>query len=151
MPESPSLSGPELVHLANAHMPLITAYRGSHRAPGSPLGSRAVGAVEGRWEGDRLMASVLPPSADWATVAADGSVTHTAVSIVLETDDASIIFVTYVGRVTTNATLYAAMTFETGDPRYMWINSVVAIAKGSVFLNDDGTPAGVDYAIFEAR
>jgi hypothetical protein len=138
---------PKIVHLASARMPVVVGWQ----APGSPLGTSLVGGVEGRWEGERLNASVRPPSADWAIVTADGKLIHTAVKILLETDDGAIIFVNYTGRVVSGTVLYAGMTFETGDERYGWLNEVVAIAKGSIFATESLPRAGVVYEIYEAQ
>lgn len=53
----------------------------------------------------------------------------------VETDDGALVYVSYSGRVdlsggTGAAPIYATPLFETGDPRYKWLNTIQAVAKG---------------------
>ena len=41
---------------------------------------------------------------------------------------------------------YTTPTFETGDPRYEWLNSVIAVGEGRLFNTGDGNFA-VEYSI----
>ena len=101
-----------------------------------PSGLRLVYEVETmRLSGERLCASLQGrASADWLTVS--GPVGTLDVRGVFETDDGALIMTQYHGRTDlTNgvgAPLYVAPRFETGDPRYAWLNAIQAVGKGNV-------------------
>ncbi len=68
------------------------------------------------------------------------------VRILLETDDGAVILMQYKGiGVDGGENIRTAPLFETGDERYAWLNSVQAVAHGSV---GDGT---VTYNVFALR
>src|SRR4051794_27120756 len=118
----------ELVPLAR-----VSVARGdAHRIEGGPFGNRVVaGIAGGRWEGERLNASIVGAGGDWAMPGPDG-VMLLDVRQVLETDDGAVIYVTYHGRCDrTRGTYTVAPTFETSDERYTWLNRVQAVGKGS--------------------
>jgi len=98
-----------------------------------PQGTRTiVQVVGGRFEGPRLKASVQTPAGDWITNRADGSF-RLDVRLTLRTDDGGLILVTYngIGQTTdAGASLRTAPLFETGDPRYVWLTRLQAIAVG---------------------
>ena len=57
------------------------------------------------------------------------------VRVTIETDDGAVVFAQYNGRMDISAGLgakpvYVAPRFETGDPRYAWVNLVQAVGKG---------------------
>ncbi|WP_293902024.1 DUF3237 domain-containing protein [Phenylobacterium sp.] len=130
-------------------MRLQVAYDRAQRIGAGPLGTRAIFPVDGgTFEGPRLKGRVLPDGADWVTWRSDGAMLID-VRTALETHDGAVIALTYqglaVGR-TPQATarfnsregvayadLYARTTprFETSDPRYAWLNRVIAVANGS--------------------
>jgi hypothetical protein len=117
----------------------------------TPLGNRAIYDITGiRYTGERLNASLRgAAAADWLVVGADG-MGVLDVRYTLETDDGALVFVAYGGRWDTTAptelsTVYAAPLFETGDPRYAWLNGVQAVAKGSMI---DGV---IRYEMYEVR
>ena len=98
--------------------------------------------------GDRLNATLLGKAgADWITIV--GSSATLDVRITLKTDDDAIIFVQYTGRAEVGAAglgpVYVAPTFETSDPRYVWLNTVQAVGKGST----EGSSLHYDW--FEVR
>jgi hypothetical protein len=41
--------------------------------------------------------------------------------------------------------LFTEPSFETGDPRYAWLNGIVAVAQGKV------APQRVDYRVYQLR
>jgi len=87
-------------------------------------------------------------SADWITVV--GTVGTLDVRATFETEDGAIILSTYGGRTDlasgpSGAPIYVAPRFETGDPRYAWLNAVQAVGKGTL----DGT--NLHYEWFEVR
>jgi Protein of unknown function (DUF3237) len=100
---------------------------------GGPQGSRAIVPVTGgTFEGPKLKGTVVPPGGDWVTVRADGSF-KLDVRVTLLTEDGAAIHVTYNGigvRKDGRTPLRTAPLFETGDPRYAWLNSVQAVGLG---------------------
>lgn len=119
----------------------------------TPEGRNMVFIVKGgRFEGPRLRGEVLPGSGgDWSRVRPDGS-GALDVRICLKTDDGAVIYASWLGRMVTTPEHFAYALdfakpddpagaesryyfrtnplFETGDPRYAWLNHVVAIGKG---------------------
>lgn len=99
--------------------------------------------------GDRLSGRVKGrAAADWLTVV--GPVATVDVRATIETDDGALVYVTYRGRSDFSegpgaAPIYSAPTFETGDPRYAWLNLVQAVAKGTL----DGNH--LTYEVHEVR
>ncbi len=84
--------------------------------------------------GDRLNGTLKGQSpADWLTVI--GGVATIDVRATIETDDGAIIYVQYRGRSDVAEgigafPIYIALTFETGDERYRWLNPIQAVGKG---------------------
>lgn len=112
-----------------------------------PLGGRGIFPVRGgTFEGERLSGTVLP-GADWVLFRNDGSMVID-VRIALKTDDGATISMAYTGLSYARTEEAAAAglrrepvdyadtylrttpTFETADPRYDWLNRVVAVANG---------------------
>jgi hypothetical protein len=121
-----------------------------------PLGRRMFDRVgRGEFTGPWLRGEVLPGSGDPLLRRTDGVAVIDARTL-LRTDDGAHILMTYVGRAVVPAevlaqlndphtrhqvdpsthSIWAAPFFETGDPRYAWLNAVVAIA--SARLTADG-------------
>jgi hypothetical protein len=119
----------------------------------SPFRSRRVGYVTGgRFEGPRLTGDILPGGGNWPEggLAADGAALGTFdARSVWKTDDGALIYVTYTGRSVVppdvgaafrdpaqppvDPSRYAiriALVFETADPRYDWLNGVLAVGCG---------------------
>lgn len=127
------------------------------RTPGV---DRRVGEIlGGRFEGERLGGKVLGGGSDWQTVRADGSWTLDC-RLVLETDDAALIAMTYRGlrhgpkgvldaigrgeQVSPAAYYFrTAAFFETAADKYAWLNGIVAVAVGHRL------PTGPIYQVFE--
>jgi Protein of unknown function (DUF3237) len=126
------------------HLPPLDA------GPG-PEGHRLIFLVKGgTFEGPRLKGTVVPDSgADWVRVRPDGS-SHLDVRFCLATHDGAILYLHWHGRLLpapehrdyafdlqkpddpAGASRYyfrAAPQFETGDPRYAWLNNIVAVTK----------------------
>jgi len=101
-----------------------------------PGGLRLVFEVETmQITGDRLRgASKGRAAADWLTVV--GSIGTLDVRGTIETHDGALIYVQYRGRTDTSqgqgAPIYVAPLFETGDPRYAWLNAIQAVGKGEL-------------------
>lgn len=125
----------------------------------TPFGHRITYIVgEGRFEGERLNGRILPGGGDWLVRGADG-LARLDVRKTFETDDQALIHVSYTGiykfrdeitaRLASGGdcefgdTLFLTQVqFETGDPRYAWLNETLAIGEGRETRN------GVEYRIF---
>jgi phage terminase large subunit-like protein len=144
-------------------MRLQVGYDQTQYVGATPDGERAIFPVlGGRFEGARLKGRVLPHGADWVTWRADGAMIID-VRTALETEDGAFIAMRYVGlacgataeanerfkrrEVLPYELTYARTTpqFETADPRYAWLNRVIAVANGA------RTPDGPIYHVFEVR
>jgi hypothetical protein len=108
---------------------------------------RIIGITGGRFSGERLSGRVLPGGADWQLVRPDG-VADLDARYTLETSDGALIYVRNRGyrhgpadilkRLASGESvdpgLYYMRTtprFETGDPRYAWLNRIVCVASGA--------------------
>ena len=108
---------------------------------------RIIGITGGRFSGERLSGRVLPGGADWQVIRPDG-VADLDARYTLETSDGALIYVRNRGyrhgpaevlRKLANGEsvdpgLYYMRTtprFETGDPRYAWLNRVICVASGA--------------------
>ena len=100
------------------------------------------------YEGERLSGRLIGPSAiDWLLEGPDGSA-HIDVQFTIRTHDDALVFVRYYGRTDHSLgvgtkPLYAAPIFETGDPRYRWLNTILSVGRAVV---DAGT---IHYDIYE--
>ena len=90
-----------------------------------------------RIEGDRLQAKQKGvAAADWLFMDQE-NIGTLDVRYCAETTDGAHLFVSYAGRVDLSAglfasTIYATPLFQTGDPRYRWLNRIQTVAKGTV-------------------
>jgi hypothetical protein len=125
-----------------------------HMLEGAPFGTRViVDVIDFRFEGERLKGRMKgTPAADWGTAGSDGTF-QLDVRATLESDDGAIIFVQYHGRcdisqgIEAPGPVYSTPRFETGDPRYLWLNKVQAVQKGKV----DFAKGEVVYQMYEVR
>ena len=99
----------------------------------------------GTFDGPRLKGTIVGPSGDWIAARPDGSSTLD-IRALLQTDDGQKIFMTCRGLAypQPDGTLYARILplFETGAPKYAWLNNVVAVG---VFRP---TPGKVAYRVY---
>lgn len=132
-----------------------------------PEGHRTIYLVKGgRFEGPKLSGDVVPDSgADWVRARPDGGF-HLDVRFCLKTDDGALLYLTWHGRFhappeeleyaadqskpddPAGAGRYyfrAAPEFETADPRYAWLNNIVAVTKSRT---GDG---GVIHRVFAVK
>jgi hypothetical protein len=134
----------------------------------SPWTSRRIGYVTGgRFEGPRLSGEILPGGGNWSTggeIAPSVAVGAFDARVILKTDDGAMIYVTYTGRSVVSDAVSArfrdpagpevphdeyyiriAPVFETADPRYAWLNGVLAVGCGH------RTSTGIRHSIFAIR
>ncbi len=101
----------------------------------------------------------MPSGADWLLMGPDG-VGRLDVRGTFETDDGAHIYVQYHGILVMNEKIAKSMAegaetqygdsyfftqprFETGDERYAWLNSIVAIGEGRII------PSAVEYRVYQ--
>jgi hypothetical protein len=98
-------------------------------------------------DGERVKGTMLGhAAADWLKVSPEGYGTLD-VKITYQTDDGAIIHATYSGRLLFDTmAVYAAPLFHTGDERYLWLNRIQAVARGT--FQPDGT---LVYEMYELR
>lgn len=129
-------------------------------------GQRVIFFIKGgSFEGPKLRGRVMPDAgADWVRIRSDGS-GHLDVRFCLETHDNALIYVYWKGRFWAppdhaeyafdlekpddpeGAWRYyfrAAPQFETGDPRYAWLNNIIAVTKSRT---GDGGPIHRVFAV----
>jgi hypothetical protein len=112
-----------------------------------PYGDRVVAElIGGEFEGARLKGKILSGGADWALVGPDGRA-RLDVRGQLVTDDGAAIYLCYFGIIEFNAKAQQALErgtgtefadhywrtnprFETGDPRYAWLNQTLFVGEG---------------------
>ena len=142
----------------------LMTYRADLKAPvevgAVPSGSRQIYDVTGgSFEGPRLKGKLLPSGGDWLLIGNDG-VGRLDVRATFETTDGARIYMQYYGVVVINEKVSEALAegretqygdtyfmtqprFETGDPRYAWLNSTVAVSQGRVL------PNAVEYRVYQ--
>lgn len=108
---------------------------------------RIIGITGGSFRGERLSGRVLSGGADWQVIRADG-VADLDARYTLETADKALIYVRNHGYrhgpaevleklsmgEEVDPSLYYMRTtplFETGDPRYAWLNRLICVATGA--------------------
>jgi Protein of unknown function (DUF3237) len=101
-----------------------------------PSGARVTFPITGgSFEGDRLRGKVLPGGDDWTVKRSDG-VMELDLRITLETDDAALIYMTFVGIRDdggTGAPYFRTLPrFEVAEPKYAFLNRLLAIGTGEI-------------------
>lgn len=117
-----------------------------HAVGRGPKGNRLIVAVTGGdFSGPRMRGRVAPPGGDWVTLQS-GGFARLDVRLQLVTDDGAEILMTYGGVGQPGADggldIRTAPTFETGDERYAWLNTLQAVGVGKT------VPGGVEYEIY---
>jgi len=119
-----------------------------------PAGDRSVGGISGvTVSGERLNATLAGvAAADW--LVRTGAIGVIDARLTLRTDDGALVYMSYGGRLDLSnpaAGMFAfvAPVFETGDPRYAWLNKVQAAGKGKLTITADG--GRIDYELCEIR
>ncbi len=139
------------------------SYRAGLKPPvqigAGPFGNRSFFEVtDGSFEGRRMKGKILTGGGDWLLAGADGF-SRLDVRAQLLTDDGAAIYVYYTGLVEMSEKVASALTaggstdyadqyfrtaprFETGDPRYAWLNQSLFVAEGRV------GPGSVEYKVY---
>jgi len=129
------------------------------------LGTRIIGPVTGGIiEGPRIKATAKNFGADWLLIRHD-KVCVVDVRLVLETDDGAIIHMYYEGIIDLSeeqiksflagepisdvVRIHTAPRFETGHPKYLWLNRIMGVAIGEATL--DGDPLKIDYSVYALK
>jgi len=126
-----------------------------------PAGTRSYfNVMSGTISGKRLNGKILS-GGEWALIGADGFL-RVDVRLQAQTDDGANLYIQYFGLVeineklvfaTTNGTetafdeqyFYTNPRFETGDPRYEWVNKSFFIGHGRIIKNH-----GIEYKVYRA-
>jgi hypothetical protein len=91
--------------------------------------------VGGSFEGERLRGRVLPGGDDWTIRRSDGLL-ELDLRITLETDDGALIHMTFDGirddQASPNPYFRTLPRFETAEPKYSFLNRLLAIGTGEV-------------------
>jgi hypothetical protein len=115
-----------------------------------PYGTRLfVEVTGGSVEGNRLKGKIMTGGGDWLLAGADGF-GRLDVRAQFVTEDGAAIYVSYLGILEMNEKVQQALTdpnrstdyrdqyfrsaprFETGDPRYAWLNQATFVAEGHI-------------------
>jgi hypothetical protein len=141
-------------------MTLQVVLAGPQRIGAGPHGTRVTAPItEGHFEGPRLRGRVLPGGGDWTLLRPD-RVLELDLRVTLETDDGALIHMTSLGLRHGPAEVIAALArgetvdpsmyyfrtlprFETGHPKYEFLNRLLAVANG------DRRPNGPIYTVHE--
>jgi Protein of unknown function (DUF3237) len=117
----------------------------------TPAGQRVIAEIASASLKGRLSGSLAGgSSADWLTLT-PGGLGFPDVRIAVRTDDGALVLIRYSGRVRftpgQESIVMVAPVFETGDPRYSWLNGIQAVGKG--ILSAD--LATLDYEMCELQ
>jgi hypothetical protein len=120
-------------------------------AGNAPTGQRVIAEIAGVSLSGRLSGSLAGAgSADWLTMTR-GGLGLPDVRMVIRTSDDAVVLMRYCGRLRfvpgQASIVMIAPVFETGDPRYSWLNEIQAVGKG--MLSADLTT--LDYEICEVQ
>jgi hypothetical protein len=108
-----------------------------------PAGDRiAYPLTGGTFWGPRLNGTVLPVGADFSILRADNQFSPDGISILQTSDGANILFKDTGYQ--SGEYVYGSVTFETGDKRYAWLNSVVAVSRALVDTGSSSAAVGMD-------
>jgi len=128
-------------------MNLEVTLAAAQKVGAAPHGTRVmVPIATGQFEGPRLRGKVLPGGGDWTLLRADG-VLELDLRVTLETDDGALVDLRSFGlrhgppeviaalgrgeRVEPSAYYFRTLPrFETGHPRYAFLNRILAVATG---------------------
>lgn len=136
-----------LVPLCTMTLMLGKAVDAGNTAAGQRMAAEITSAtVSGRLNGGLAAAG----NSDWFTVGAGGLILPD-VRLAIQTDDGAVVLIRYAGRLLyvpgRESVAFTAPVFETGDPRYQWLNAVQAVGKGLMSAD----LSRVDYELYELQ
>jgi hypothetical protein len=137
----------ELIPLCTMTLMLGKAVDAGNTAAGQRMAAEITSAtVSGRLNGGLAGAG----SSDWFTVAPGGLILPDA-RLAIQADDGAVVLIRYAGRLLfvpgRESVAFIAPVFETGDPRYHWLNAVQAVGKGIMSAD----LSRIDYELYELR
>jgi hypothetical protein len=128
-----------------------------------PQGERLIADLTGgTFSGPKLNGKLRASGADWILLSPEGDL-RLDVRAVLETDDGAVIYMPYRGVMVMHDKLRQVLfehtgetssddgywvtqiQFETGDPRYAWLNPLMAVAEGTI------APGRADYRVYAVQ
>jgi hypothetical protein len=120
-------------------------------AGNTPAGRQMVAEIVAATVSGRLAGSLAGGgSADWFTMT-PGGLLLPDVRLAIRTGDDAVVFVRYSGRLRfvpgQESVALITAVFETGDPRYRWLNDIQAAGKGIMSADR----SRVDYEIYELQ
>jgi len=122
-------------------------------AGNTPAGHRMTAGITSATVSGRLnggLAGAGAASSDWLTVTPGGLVLPD-VRLAIQTADGAVVLIRYTGRLLfvpgQESVAFVAPVFETGDPRYRWLNPVQAVGKGIMSAD----LSRIDYEIYELQ
>jgi hypothetical protein len=136
-----------LVPLCTMTLMLGKAVDAGNTAAGHRMAAEITSAtVSGRLNGGLAGAG----SSDWFTVGPGGLILPD-VRLAIQTDDGAMVLIRYAGRLRyvpgRESVAFTAPVFETGDPRYQWLNAVQAVGKGIM----SAALSRIDYELYELQ
>jgi hypothetical protein len=120
-------------------------------AGNTPAGQRMAVAITSATVSGRLNGALTgAASSDWFTVTPGGLILPD-VRLAIQTADGAVVLIRYGGRLLfvpgQESAAFIAPVFETGDPRYQWLNLVQAAGKGIMSAD----LSRIDYEVHELR
>jgi Protein of unknown function (DUF3237) len=120
-------------------------------AGNTPAGQRMAAQITSGEVSGRLNGTVAgAASSDWFTVTPGGLILPD-VRLAIETGDGAVVLIRYAGRLLfvpgQESVAFTAPVFETGDPRYQWLNPVQAVGKGIMSAD----LSRIEYEVYELR
>ena len=136
-----------LVPLCTMTLMLGKAVDAGNTAAGQRMAAEITSAtVSGRLNGGLAGTA----SSDWLTVTPGGLILPD-VRLAIQTGDGAVVLIRYAGRLLfvpgRESVAFIAPVFETGDPRYQWLNPVQAVGKGIMSAD----LSRIDYEVFELQ
>jgi Protein of unknown function (DUF3237) len=117
-------------------------------AGNAPAGQRMAAEITSAAVFGRLNGGLAAASSDWFTVT-PGSLIFPDVRLAIQTEDGAVVLIRYAGRLLfapgRESVAFIAPVFETGDPRYQWLNLVQAAGKGIMSAD----LSRIDYEVYE--
>jgi len=120
-------------------------------AGNTPAGQRMAAEITSATVSGRLSGGLAGAvSSDWFTVSAGGLILPD-VRLAIQTGDGAVVLIRYTGRLLfvpgRESAAFIAPVFQTGDPRYQWLNPVQAAGKGMM----PADLSRIDYEVYELQ